>query len=108
HTYTSGLLQTRTWARGVTTTNSYNDFADLAALTYSDSTPTVLFTKYNRAGLPLQIIDGTGTNNPIYDHANRLRSTAGDLGIYNGVTVSNHFNSLYGRDQIKITGLSAT
>ncbi len=108
YTYTNGLLATRTWARGVVTTNSYNDFADLIALTYSDSTPTVNFTNYNRAGLPLQILDGTGTNNLTYDHANRLRSTTGDLGIYNGVTVSNHFNGTYGRDQIKITGLSST
>ena len=38
----------------------YNDFADLASLTYSDSTPPVSFTNYNRAGLPVQVIDGTG------------------------------------------------
>src|SRR5207244_2737210 len=88
--------------------NRYNEFGDLAALTYSDSTPTIIFTNYNRAGLPRQIIDRTGTNNLVYDYANRLISSSGGAGIYNGVTVSNHFNGIYGRDQIKVTGLSST
>ncbi len=107
-TYTNGMLLTRTWARGVTVTNFYNDFGDLAELDYSDTTPSMLFTNYSRASLPQQIIGATGTNNLVYDHAHRLVSATGGDGIYNGITVSNHYNAVYGRDVLQVSGLSST
>jgi YD repeat-containing protein len=42
-------LASRTWARGVTTTYTYNDAGDLSALDYSDATPDVAY-HYDRRG----------------------------------------------------------
>jgi YD repeat-containing protein len=44
-----GKLETRTWARGVVTSNAFNNAMDLVAVDYSDSTPDVAFT-YDRRG----------------------------------------------------------
>jgi RHS repeat-associated protein len=51
YTYTpDGKLETRNWARGVTTTYSYtNTTGELIGITYSDSTPAVSFA-YDRLG----------------------------------------------------------
>src|SRR5206468_12805096 len=45
----AGRLQTRAWARGITTTNSYNYNGDLSSISYSDSTPSVAMV-YDRRG----------------------------------------------------------
>src|SRR5206468_6870381 len=48
--YTSaGRLQTRAWARGITTTNPYNNNGDLSSVSYSDTTPSVAMV-YDRRG----------------------------------------------------------
>jgi RHS repeat-associated protein len=54
-TYTydaAGRVATRTWARGVSTTYSYNDFGDLTGIDYSDATPDVGFANIDRLGRP--------------------------------------------------------
>jgi YD repeat-containing protein len=44
YTYSdSGVLHTRTWARGITTTYNYDAAGRLASLTYSDGTPGASF-----------------------------------------------------------------
>lgn len=48
-------LEVREWARGVTTTYSYNDAGDLETVTYSDGTPSVI-RKYDEFGR-LQFVD---------------------------------------------------
>jgi len=43
----------------------------------------------------------------LYDYASRLVSITGAGGLCNGITVSNHYNPVYGRDALITTGLSA-
>ncbi len=62
YTYTpGGKLETRTWARGVTTTYRYNkkSHSDLAHIDYSDQTPDVHFT-YTRLGQKQTVQDSGG------------------------------------------------
>jgi RHS repeat-associated protein len=108
YTYANALLFTRTWARGVTVTNSYNNFADLTAQEYTDSTPTVLLTNYNRAGLLREIMDGSGTAVLTYDYANRLTLVTNVDGLLAGVAVTNHFQAPNGRDWLAVLGLGTT
>ncbi len=42
YTYTNGMLWTRTWARGVTLTNIYDEYGEVQEMDYSDGTPSVL------------------------------------------------------------------
>ena len=105
YTYTNGLLQARDWARGVTTTNSYNAFGELLLVSYSDVTPWVSLTNYDRQGMPRTIIDASGTNIISYDHASRAVATFCTNALSTAITVSNHFNGVYGRDSLSILGL---
>ena len=101
------------WARSignmpVTLTNSYDGFGDLTREDYNDGTPSVLFNNYNRAAEPREIVDGGGTTELAYDYACRLTSATGVGGVYNGITVSNHYDPVYGRDKLITTNLSST
>lgn len=58
-------LLTRFWARGTTTTYTYNLAGELTGKTYTDSTPTVALT-YNRRGLPATVTDGGGVRSRTY------------------------------------------
>ena len=62
-----GQVATRTWARTVTSTYGYDGATgELTATTYSDSTPTLLFT-YTRLGQRLTASDATGKRTFNYD-----------------------------------------
>src|SRR5580698_8165515 len=102
------MLWTRTWARGVAVTNSYDVFGDLVEQDYNDGTPSVLYNNYSRTGEPREIVDASGTNELAYDYANRLLALAGTNGFYNGIIVSNHFNPAHGRDTVAVLGLSSS
>ena len=67
YTYTpDGKLATRTWARGIVTTYSYDDNGALTNTVYSDSTPAITLA-YNRAGRQIQAIDAAGVTTFLYD-----------------------------------------
>ena len=67
YTYTpEGKLATRIWARGITTTYSYDTIGQLTNTVYSDSTPSVPIA-YNRLGQKTQVIDASGTNTFAYN-----------------------------------------
>jgi RHS repeat-associated protein len=113
----TGHLLTRSWARTFTdannnivpvnVTNYYDGFGDLVEQQYNDGTPNVYLNNYNRAGQPREIIDGSGTNELTYDYACRLVTSTCINGLFNGITVSNHFNPYYGRDAVAVLGLSS-
>ena len=111
YTYWQGLLKTRTWARingtnFITLTNYYNYLGELIGCGYSDGTPAVNLV-LNRTGAPQEIDDATGTNILTYDYAGRLISSSCQSGLMAGITVSNHFNPVYGRDAVAVLGLSS-
>ena len=74
YTYTSdGKLATRTWARGVVTTYTYDPFGQLSSVSYNDNTPAVSFA-YDRLGRQTTITDGAGTRTFTYNDALQLAS----------------------------------
>lgn len=112
YTWWQGLLQTRTWARGGTVmTNLYNDLGELVGADYSDAATTdwaytnaTSVLRFSRTGLPLFMRDASGDWTLKYDHADRLVSAACTAGLLNGVTVSNRFDKVFGRNLLRITG----
>ena len=67
YTYTpDGKLATRTWARGIVTTYSYDDNGSLTNTVYSDGTPTISLA-YNRAGQQVRAEDAAGVTTFAYD-----------------------------------------
>src|SRR5260370_32223312 len=73
---------------------------------YFDATPSVTFTNYNRSGQARGIIDAPGQRTLAYDYASRQVADTGVSGLFSGITVSNHFNGLYGRDYLEVDGVS--
>lgn len=76
YTYTdAGRLETRTWARTVSsaalvTTYAYNNAGDLTSTDYSDTTPDVAIT-YKRFGAQHTVTDAAGTRTFTYNAALR-------------------------------------
>ena len=67
YTYTpDGRLATRTWARGIVTTHSYDSNGALTNTVYSDGTPSVALA-YNRAGRQVEARDAAGVTTFAYD-----------------------------------------
>ncbi len=101
YSYTSaGRPKSRVWARGITSTNSYNSAGSLTAVSYSDSTPGVSIS-YNRLGQPLSVQNGV-TNTLAYSPYGQLVSEdikSGGL---------NYFSQLrYGFDSVnRLQGLT--
>ena len=61
-----GKLATRTWARGIVTTYSYDDNGSLTNTVYSDGTPTISLA-YNRVGQQIRAEDAAGVTTFAYD-----------------------------------------
>ena len=89
--YNNHLLKTKTWARApaVQVTSRYTPLGELAGWEYSDDTPDVNFTDYNRLGLPRQLTDGAGTHTLAYDHLGRLTSHSHALWPVHGAWLQN-------------------
>ena len=117
--YANWLPKSRIWARGVASTNIYDFDAinedgrrndDLIRIDYSDSTSVALtnadFPYLNRRGKPDVVVDSAGTSLLTYDHAERLVSTRYTDGLLAGITVTNHFNPVCGRDALMALGPS--
>ncbi len=110
--YTNGFQKARTYARGVTITQLYDDYGYQSGVDYSDSTPDVTFSNFNRNGQPRSLSDGTGGHTLVYDHAQRLVGDSCVSGAFSGLSVSNRFDRLsgvvYGRTRVSVHGASAT
>lgn len=102
-----GFLFATLRARGASATNVYDELNDLTGKLYSDSTPAVLHTNQDRRGLPRGFSDASGSSSLAYDVLGRLTNQAWTSGVFNGLTRSNHFNTVYGRDAVAVLGLSA-
>ncbi len=106
--YPNNLFKKRTWARGSSVTFNISDLGDVTGLNYSDTTPDVAYTTFDRTGRPRSITDATGGHTLTYDYAQRLIQDTATSAPFSGITLKNRFDAVYGRDQLKleITGQS--
>jgi RHS repeat-associated protein len=96
YTYTpAGRLQTRTWARGVTRTNEYDNAGDLTGIGYSDGTSNIVYN-LDRLGRRTNIVDGAGSRYRTYTESGLLLMETNASGVLAGVTVTNGYDS-FGR-----------
>lgn len=100
YTYTpAGRLETRTWARSITTTYGYEDGGELNSITYSDATPSVTYT-HNRSGAVDTISDAAGlltltrTNGHVLGEAYSGSGILSGKSLSRGVDAFNRVNSL--------------
>ncbi len=110
YSYTGdGKLQTRIWARGITTTCSYTNTAELVGIAYSDSTPAITYT-HNRIGQQVTVEDSQGIRTFAYDPStlalsaetlvtasgtNVITRTQDALGRASGFTLDEDYSALY-------------
>ena len=87
YSYTpDGKLETRNWARGVTTTYSYtNTTGELIGITYSDATPSVSFT-YDRLGRQKVAQTFLSAHHFAYDPATLALSTETVIDLQTGAS----------------------
>ena len=99
----SGLLNTRAWQRGITTTHSYDGAGWLTGVNYSDATPDVTHA-YDRAGRRTSTTDAAGTHTLTYDGAQLDTWTVGGTGaVWAGLNVD--YGSTAGRRSSRAASL---
>ena len=96
YTYTpDGKLATRTWARGIVTTYSYDDNGSLTNTVYSDGTPTISLA-YNRAGRQVRAEDAAGVTTFAYDDFGAVTNET-VIGVAGTNTIERFYDN-FGRD----------
>ena len=95
YTYTpNGSLATRTWARGVVTTYSYDGWNSLTNTAYSDGTPSIALA-YDAMGRQVSATDVSGTTITTYNDYGEIVSEA-TTGLYSKTLA--HHRDAFGRD----------
>ena len=102
--YTSaGRLKTRTWARGVITTNGYNAAGEVGSVTYSDGSTSNVLYGYDRRGRAAAITNGATVCTLIYNDAGQLLTETYSGGPLDGVSVTNGYDGfLRGSKQVTL------
>jgi RHS repeat-associated protein len=95
----AGRLQSRAWARGVTTSYGYNWAGMLASVSYSDSTPAVS-NAYDRLGRLLSAACNGTTGSFGYNEMNSVLSLSFSGGSLGGLSVTNGFDQFLRRTNI--------
>ena len=102
YTWTAGgKLETRTWARGVVTSNAFNNAMDLVAVDYSDSTPDVAFT-YDRHGRQTSASASDYAVTNYLTDAGQLRAESWTAGPLSGLAVTNTYDHLLRRTNLSV------
>ena len=86
-----GKLATRTWARGIVTTYSYDDNGSLTNTVYSDGTPTISLA-YNRVGRQIEAHDAAGITTFLYDEFGSLTNET-VIGVAGTNTIERFYDS---------------
>jgi RHS repeat-associated protein len=96
YSYTpDGKLSRRTWARGIVTDYSYDNWGSLTNTVYSDNTPTVFLT-YDALGRQISVHDAAGLTAFLYDSFGSLTSET-VVGVA-GTNSIDRFYDNFGRD----------
>lgn len=112
YTYSAaGRLASRTWARGVVTTNIYDYAGQLATVDYSDSTPDVGFF-YDRRGRQTGATNANDAITYVHNDAGQLLAEVHGAGVLDGLAITNTYDHLLRRTNLAAfnasTGLTAT
>ncbi len=92
----------RLWARGITTTYSYNNAGELATNSYSGTvTPTVSYT-FNRLGRQTKVTQGTNTTTRTFNDAGQLTAESYTAGLLSGLSVTNGYDGLLRRTSLSL------
>ena len=95
YSYTpNGKLSRRTWARGITTDYSYDNWGNLTNTVYSDGTPTIALS-YDALGRQTEAHDAAGITTFIYDSFSSLTNEA-VFGVAGTNIIIRHWDN-YGR-----------
>jgi RHS repeat-associated protein len=88
-----GRIMSRVWARGITTTYSYDSAGQLAVVSYSDGATSSTTNTYDRMGRIIEV----GSSNQIcqysYNLANEVLVETNTVGILAGLAVTNGYDS---------------
>lgn len=100
YTYTdAGRLATRTWARGIVTTYSYDNAGGLSTVVHSDTTSAIT-NSYDRRGLQSTVTWSSVTDTMSYNLAGELLSESYSGGILNGLAVTNGYDQFMRRTNL--------
>ena len=95
YSYTpDGKLSRRTWARGIVTDYSYDNWGSLTNTVYSDGTPTISLT-YDVLGRQIEAHDAAGITTFLYDSFGSLTNET-VIGVAGTNTIIRHWDS-FGR-----------
>jgi len=102
YTYTpGGRLQTRIWARGITTTYAYDNAGSLATVNYSDTTPGLGYA-FDRLGRQITVTNGAIVTTWAYNDANEPLSESYTGGPLDGISVTNGYDNLLRRGKLSV------
>jgi len=109
YTYTAaGRLHTRLWARGITTTYSYDNAGRLATVGYDGETTPGLGYTYDRRGRPATVTQNGMTNTLAYNNANQLLSESCDGGLLSSLSVVSSYDDYLRRATLTLNFQSST
>jgi len=98
-----GRVKTRTWARGITCTYTYDpNTGEMIGVTYSDSTPAVALV-YDRGGRQKTITDAAGFRERSFNVAGELELEKISTGILEGVRVAVIFDGFLRRQFLGVS-----
>lgn len=95
----SGLISTRTWARGtprLMTTYSYNNAGEQSLVDYADGTPDASFN-YDRLGRMTNVVNGAMTTTLYVNTLNQFLGESYSGGVLNGLHITNSYDALLRR-----------
>jgi RHS repeat-associated protein len=96
-----GRVKTRTWARGITSTYSYDaNTGDPAGVSYSDSTPATTLA-YDRVGRKKTITDAAGVRARTFTNNGQLQTEQITTGILDGINVNIGYDSFLRRSSLQ-------
>jgi RHS repeat-associated protein len=103
----AGRLYTRTWARGTTTTNTYDNAGELKTVVYSDGTPA-LTNFYDNLARLTSAANVVMTDTLAYDLVGDLLTESFSGGPLNGLCVSNQFDNFLRRTNCSVLGATTS